>query len=177
MRRKWIWLLAGWLIIADLVGCGRAATPLSVEATPTAPLKTPTGETPAPTAAITPSAQEETVTASPTIPVPSDPTLQKLVVQVKEDLARRLSITVDGIGLVEAEAVEWPDASLGCPQSGMMYAQVITPGFRVVLEAKGQTYEYHTDTGRLVVLCGADGLSIDPIPLMPVAPHGIPGKP
>jgi hypothetical protein len=34
-----------------------------------------------------------------------------------------------------------------------MYAQVITPGYRVVLEAGGQRYEYHTDTGRFVVLC------------------------
>ncbi len=46
----------------------------------------------------------------------------------------------------------WPDTSLGCPQKGMMYAQVITPGFRVVLAVNDQDYEYHTDNAR-VVLC------------------------
>jgi hypothetical protein len=71
----------------------------------------------------------------------------------KEDLAQRLSLASDDIRLVSVEAVEWSDTSLGCPQPGMMYAQVITPGYRVVLEAGGQKYEYHTDTGRFVVLC------------------------
>jgi hypothetical protein len=49
--------------------------------------------------------------------------------------------------------MEWSDASLGCPQEGMMYAQVITPGYLIVLEAQGQTFEYHTDQGTNVVLC------------------------
>jgi len=95
----------------------------------------------------------------------------------REDLARRLGLATGAIRLISVEAVEWPDASLDCPQSGMIYAQVITPGFRVVLEVKRQKYEYHTDAGRLVILCGAGGLPIEPVPLMPVAPHGIPGKP
>jgi hypothetical protein len=95
----------------------------------------------------------------------------------REDLAQRLSLAPEAIRLVSVEAVEWSDASLGCPQPGTMYAQVITPGFCVVLEAKRQKYEYHADAGRFVVLCGGEGLPIDPVPLMPVAPHGIPGKP
>jgi hypothetical protein len=69
------------------------------------------------------------------------------------DLAQRLGLASEAIKLVSAEEVEWSDASLGCPQPGMMYAQVITPGFLVVLEAGGQTYEYHTDMGRFAVLC------------------------
>lgn len=158
MRRKWIWLLAGWLMVTSLVGCGRAVSSLSVEATPTTPLKTPTSEAPAPTATVTQGPREETVAVSPTIPAPSNPTLQKLVAQAKEDLARRLSIKVEEIGLVEAKAVEWPDTSLGCPQPGMMYAQVITPGFRVVLEAEAKTYEYHTDQTRSI-LCAQGSLS------------------
>ena len=48
--------------------------------------------------------------------------------------------------------MEWSDASLGRPQPGMMYAQVITPGYLVVLEADGQQYTYHTDTARFAVL-------------------------
>jgi hypothetical protein len=36
----------------------------------------------------------------------------------------------------------------------MAYAQVITPGYLIVLEAKGQTYEYHSG-GEQLLLCGA----------------------
>jgi hypothetical protein len=71
----------------------------------------------------------------------------------RENLAQKLGLSPEAIRLVSVEAVEWRDTSLGCPQPGMMYAQVITPGFRVVLEAGGKGYNYHTDTGRFVVLC------------------------
>jgi hypothetical protein len=47
--------------------------------------------------------------------------------------------------------MEWRDASLGCPVKGMMYAQVITPGFKITLEFEEQTYSYHTDTSTRVV--------------------------
>jgi hypothetical protein len=71
----------------------------------------------------------------------------------REDLAQKLGLAPEAIRLVSVEAVEWRDTSLGCPQPGMMYAQVITPGFQVMLEAGGKGYDYHTDTGRFVVLC------------------------
>ena len=76
------------------------------------------------------------------------------VVQLaRQDLAQKLGLATDAIQLVSVEMVEWSDTSLGCPQPGMMYAQVITPGFRIILAAKDQTYEYHTDMDRFVVLC------------------------
>jgi len=49
------------------------------------------------------------------------------------------------ISVVSVEYTEWPDSSLGNPQPDMAYTQVITPGFKVLLEAGGQQYEYHTD--------------------------------
>jgi hypothetical protein len=73
-----------------------------------------------------------------------------LVAQAIADLAGRLGIAADAIQVQSAEAVEWPDASLGCPEPGMMYAQVITPGYRIVLEAGGQLYEYHSSLSRVV---------------------------
>ncbi len=93
-------------------------------------------------------------TSTPAAPGAEPPAGAEAVVRLaQEDLAQRLGLTPEAIRLVSAEAVEWPDTSLGCPRPGMMYAQVITPGFLVVLEAGGRTYEYHTDTGRFVVLC------------------------
>ena len=83
-------------------------------------------------------------------------TLTKLVELAKGNLARRLGVGVKEVTLVSAEAVEWPDASLGNPQPGMVYAQVITPGYKIILSLRGQEYEYHSDQER-VVLVGHDG--------------------
>jgi hypothetical protein len=100
--------------------------------------------------------KEETMTPIPT-PEPAQvtppPEAEQVVQLALEDLTGRLGLASEEVRLVSVEAVEWSDASLGCPQPGMMYAQVITPGFLVTLEAGGETYEYHTDTGDYVVLC------------------------
>ncbi len=47
--------------------------------------------------------------------------------------------------MVKVEAVTWGDTSLGCPQPGMMYAQVMTPGWRVTVEhaREGKRYDVH----------------------------------
>jgi hypothetical protein len=68
-----------------------------------------------------------------------------------EDLAGRLG-SADGITLNGAGFVEWPDACLGVSQPDVACAEVITPGYRVLLEANGLLYEYHTDTGSRAVL-------------------------
>ena len=68
----------------------------------------------------------------------------------QEDLASRLGLDPGKIAVVRTEVREWPDTSLGCPREGTFYAQVITPGYRVVLEAGGRLYEYHTDQERAV---------------------------
>ena len=60
-------------------------------------------------------------------------------------LVDSLAIPYAGHALITFEPVEWPDAGLGCPKPGMMYAQVVTPGFRLVFEYEGRQYEYHTD--------------------------------
>ncbi len=51
---------------------------------------------------------------------------------------------------------EWPDTSLGCPESGVEYAQEVTPGFQFELTVDGETYMLHTNLdGSIVVLCPA----------------------
>jgi hypothetical protein len=69
------------------------------------------------------------------------------------DLANQTGTPPEEIKVVSIEAVDWPDTSLGCPEEGMMYAQVITLGYKIVLEAQGQQYEYHTNEQDYVVLC------------------------
>jgi hypothetical protein len=79
--------------------------------------------------------------------------LEGLIEQARNDLSQRLSISSGQIKLVEATEVEWPDSSLGCPQEGMSYLQVITPGYRILLEAGGTQYEYHSNRDTYFVYC------------------------
>jgi hypothetical protein len=96
---------------------------------------------------------EDTSKMTPNPSTPSSPSLQNLIEKAKEDLAKRLSISAEQIRLVEATEVEWSDSSLDCPQPGMTYLQVITPGYRILLEVDGQEYEYHSNRDAYVVLC------------------------
>ena len=60
-------------------------------------------------------------------------------------LAKELGIDSGAITVASSEAVEWPDACLGVTGADEMCAQVITPGYKIVLSANGNTYTYHTD--------------------------------
>lgn len=73
----------------------------------------------------------------------------------REKLATDLGMAADAVNVVDVQAVEWRDGSLGCPKPGMMYPQVITPGYQVTLEANGTRYTYHTNTRQQVVRCDA----------------------
>ena len=73
---------------------------------------------------------------------------------VVRDAAARLGIPEDDVVIERVEVRGWSDSSLGCPQPGMFYAQVITPGYLVVVSGAGRTLEYHTDSsGDSVVMC------------------------
>ena len=77
-----------------------------------------------------------------------------LVTVLSVDLASRIGVQAEDITVLTVESVQWADASLGCPQEGYMYAQVITPGSRVTLEVLGEQYTYHSNTRtNYFVLC------------------------
>ena len=90
--------------------------------------------------------------------------LQNLIERAKEDLARRLSIVLTEINLIDAKAVVWPDASLGCPQPGMQYRQVPEDGALIVLQVDGITYEYHNGGNRGLFLCEKATAKPEPLP-------------
>ena len=121
------------------------ASPTPEAALEPAPTSTPQ---PAPAATVAPP-PEAPVEEQVAVPEGAAP----LVALARADLAAHLGADAGQIALLSVEAVEWRDSSLGCPQPGMMYAQVITPGYRVVLGVGSQTYEYHTSTRTSVVLC------------------------
>jgi hypothetical protein len=67
----------------------------------------------------------------------ADETLSRLIERAKEDLVQATSAAADEIILVSTEEVEWGDTSLDCPHPDEMYAQMITPGYVIVLESGG----------------------------------------
>lgn len=73
----------------------------------------------------------------------------KVVELAKKDLAEILQIPVTSIQVLRIISTEWQDASLGYPEPGMVYAQVITPGYVILLLAENQMYEYHSDYERI----------------------------
>ncbi|MEX2225566.1 MAG: hypothetical protein WEB52_03850 [Dehalococcoidia bacterium] len=48
-----------------------------------------------------------------------------------------------GATLVSVEDVNWPTACLGAASAGEVCAQVVTPGYRIVIEQGGETITYH----------------------------------
>lgn len=77
-------------------------------------------------------------------------TSARVVELAKKDLAERLKISEASIEVLKVISVEWQDASLGYPEPGVVYAQVITPGYVILLSAEEKIYEYHSDYERVV---------------------------
>jgi hypothetical protein len=67
-------------------------------------------------------------------------------------LAKNLGLDAGEIKVISSEAVEWPDACLGVTQEGVACAQVVTPGYKIVLEGNGKQVEYHTNQDGTVVV-------------------------
>jgi Ferritin-like domain len=68
-------------------------------------------------------------------------------------IANDLSVPTEAVQVVSIEPRNWPDSSLGCPQPDMLYAQVVTPGYLVVVDVSGERIEYHTDERGTIVRC------------------------
>lgn len=174
---------AGLLLL--VVACQPTLSPVEIQPsatqTQTAPTDTPSPAAPAATAT-QPEPSREEATPAPVLPledptpmpagtagtsVAIPPTAKAAVAVAKADLAQKLGVSQEDILVTSIEAVQWSDSSLGCPRPGMMYMQVITPGFRVILQAQGQAYEYHTDQGRNAVPCdGKTPVSQAPLPVI-----------
>ena len=75
-------------------------------------------------------------------PQPSGPALAAAE-RARAELAARLGVAAERITVESAEEHTWSDASLGLPEPGMMYAQVLTEGHIVTLSHGGKTYVYH----------------------------------
>jgi len=62
-------------------------------------------------------------------------------------VARALGVDAQAVAVISIEAVEFPDSGLGCPEPGMSYQQVITPGHRALVEAAGRRFDIRISGG------------------------------
>ncbi len=86
---------------------------------------------------------------------------QAAVAAAVEMLAREVGCEPGEIDVADVTPVTWPDSSLGCPAPGMMYLQVLTPGYRIRLRHRGQEYLVHTDRGKHALRCADGGIMGD----------------
>jgi membrane protease subunit HflC len=69
-------------------------------------------------------------------------------------LANDLDTEPRALIIQSTDEVDWANAAIGCEEAGVSYAQVITPGYRMVFEFEGETYEVHTSAdGKQVARC------------------------
>jgi hypothetical protein len=71
------------------------------------------------------------------------------VENARKDLARRLKIDAADIQEQSVDDADFPDMALGASEDGEMSGQMITRGWRIKLEAQGQTYEYRADKNQV----------------------------
>lgn len=75
--------------------------------------------------------------------------IAEALVHARTDLAQRLGVNDQDITEGSVEPAEFANAALGAPVADEMSAQVITPGWRISLKAKGKTYEYRATARQL----------------------------
>ena len=71
----------------------------------------------------------------------------------RDEVARALGVPPNQVNVETVEPVQWRDASLGCAEPGKAFAQVVTPGLRIVVSAAGQRREVHADGAGRAIVC------------------------
>ena len=128
------------LVLAMFVGaCSSAASPapsVSAESVP-------------PSAIYVPSPGDSVSRPSfPALSPGSDPTGKPVVLPksvldpILADAATRSGVAVDQLVVGTSLSITWSDSSLGCPEPGQAYTQVILEGYRVSIKAGTTTYDY-----------------------------------
>src|SRR5712691_8360773 len=134
MRPVRVWLLTAATLFLAACAAGPSGQ------VPTAPPPPPSPAPASPVASVLPG-------SSPT----ADP--QPAVDAALRDAAAHLGVSSANLKVDQVEPRQWSDSSLGCPKPGLMYSQIVTPGFVIIISGAGKQLEYHADTRGQVVLC------------------------
>lgn len=82
--------------------------------------------------------------------VAQDPVAAGFVALARDRVAEEVDLPLARVFLVDVRPAEWTDASLNCPLPDAVYAELVTPGYRIVVRAGQQEFLFHTDVDRLV---------------------------
>lgn len=151
-------LLVAVIALGAMAGCA-VVRPLD-SPTPGPTSGATSGETPSdrPVRSTPPVATVAPESASPmTGEVPSD-----LLDEILASAAEETGVSASEIEVVQAEAVTWPDGSLGCPEPGMFYTQALIDGYHVLLDADGSELDYRVGNGGTFRLCEGNGRPAGP---------------
>ncbi len=120
-----------------LVGCGAAVD----------------GDSPISTTTTSIAQTTTTSEVTTTVPLP-DGLPEALVDVIIADASDRTGVEHAEIEVLSIESTTFSDTSLGCPEPGKMYAQVMTPGIVVLLDADGEQLDYRVaESGGSFSLC------------------------
>ena len=163
MPKAFASILLAVAVAIPLAACGGEKPPMKTGISP--PTRIPDVAAPAGPAGV----------AVPAANIPRD--VRRAVVA---DAARRFKVAESAVVVTQAEKVTWSDASLGCPEPGRMYAQMLVEGFRVVAKTAAGSLVYNTDGGGTVVSCGTaqrPGVKSATPPMMDTEPQPFPPPP
>jgi hypothetical protein len=113
-------------------------------------------------------ASEVTITAAPstemgTLPpsttAPAGTLSDAVLATIVADAAAATGVDPATVTVVSAKPVTWMDGSLGCPKPGVMYTQSVVPGFRVIVRAGDQKFDYRVGRGGTAKRCDS-GMSV-----------------
>jgi hypothetical protein len=66
-------------------------------------------------------------------------------IAAKTALSQKLKVALDQVRFVSADAAQWTDSCLGLGGPAESCLQAITPGYKVMLNVQGTSYEVRTD--------------------------------
>jgi hypothetical protein len=146
-------IIIGYMMLL-LTACNQAGSSMTPDNTSTSPALPPQEDNmpddlPLPTAPI----PGDDMPKDPPLTIPRSPGPSVLIESAKADLAQRLSVSATQIKAIETKEAVWPDASLGCPQPGITYAQIPTQGYIIMLEYAGDKFEYHASIRGAPLYC------------------------
>jgi hypothetical protein len=94
--------------------------------------------------------------SSTPISIPLEPAVQQVVTRAREDLARRLAVSIDSVTVAAVIGQEFSTDAFYCRTSKDRIARDESPqtvsGQSILLNASAHRYEYHA-SGQTVVFC------------------------
>jgi len=93
--------------------------------------------------------------AMPATPQPSSTLPRDMYSGLRDAVAKELDVAPETLQMVHSEEMTWRDSSLGCPEKGMNYSQVIIYGWRIVFEDEnGKLHYVHTgENSKNFIIC------------------------